>query len=72
MGNGADADIVAMLDGFGRIERANMFGFIKPSELDIEPESSMLAAADVVDAIANAADGKGWLCVPSYVVIRIV
>jgi hypothetical protein len=31
----------------------------------------MDAAAEVVDAIAAAAGGSGWLCVPSYVVIRI-
>lgn len=65
VGKGADADIVAILEAFGRIDRANKFWFIKPSALDIEPESSMLAAADVVDAMANAAVGRGWLWVPS-------
>lgn len=65
VGNGADADIVAILDAFGRIDRANTFWFINPSALDMEPESSMLAAADVVEAMANAAGGRGWLWVPS-------
>ena len=31
----------------------------------------MLAAAEVVDAIAEAASESGWLCAPSYVVINI-
>lgn len=39
-------------------------------ELD-EPDKSMEAAAAVVEAIAVAARGRGWLCVPSYVVINI-
>lgn len=39
-------------------------------ELD-EPDKSMLAAAEVVEAIAVAERGSGWLCVPSYVVINI-
>lgn len=33
--------------------------------LEVEPERSMQAAADVVDAIAAAAGASGWLCVPS-------
>lgn len=33
-------------------------------ELD-EPDKSMEAAAAVVEAIAVAARGRGWLCVPS-------
>jgi hypothetical protein len=37
----------------------------------VEPEVSMAAAAEVVDAMAVAAGGSGWLCAPSYVVIRI-
>lgn len=61
VGNGAEAEIVAMLDEHGRIARARKLGFMSPSALDIEPESSMLAAADVVDAIAMAAGGRGWL-----------
>lgn len=61
-----------MLDDIGRIALANKFEFIIPSLLDMEPESSILAAAEVVDAIAMAAGGSGWLCVPSYVVISMV
>lgn len=37
----------------------------------VEPDSSMEAAAEVVEAIAVADMGSGWLCVPSYVVIKI-
>ncbi|KAF2304915.1 hypothetical protein GH714_000474 [Hevea brasiliensis] len=59
VGNGAEAEIVATLDEHGRIALASKFGFISPSALDIDPESSMLAAAVVVDAIAMAAGGKG-------------
>lgn len=36
-----------------------------------EPDKSMEAAAEVVDAMAVAEIGSGWLCVPSYVVIKI-
>lgn len=36
-----------------------------------EPDRSMEAAAEVVEAMAVADAGSGWLCVPSYVVIRI-
>ena len=36
-----------------------------------EPEVSMDAAAEVVEAMAVAEAESGWLCVPSYVVIRI-
>ena len=61
VGNGADADIVAMLEEHGSRVLARKFGFISPSALDIEPDSSSLAAEDVVDAIAMAAGGKGWL-----------
>lgn len=39
-------------------------------ELD-EPDNNMLAAAEVVEAIAVAERGSVWLCVPSYVVINI-
>lgn len=59
VGNGADAEIVAILDEQGRIALANKFGFISPSALDIDPESNILAAAAVVDAIAIAAGGNG-------------
>ena len=65
VGNGAEAESVAMLEEHGRIALASKFGFIIPSALDIEPESNMLAAAAVVDAMATAAGGSGWLCVPS-------
>lgn len=40
-------------------------------ELEIEPESSIEAAAEVVEAIVIAACGSGWLWVPSYVVVKI-
>lgn len=72
VGNGADAESVAMLVEQGSIALASKFGFISPSPLDIEPDSNMLAAAVVVDAMAIAAGGSGWLCVPSYVVIKIL
>lgn len=65
VGNGAEAEIVAMLDEQGSIVLARKFGFISPSALDMDPESSMFAAADVVDAMAIAAGGSGWLWVPS-------
>lgn len=72
VGNGADAESVAMLDDEqGKIVLAKKFGLTNPSVLDIDPESSMLAAADVVDAMAIAAGGRGWLWFPSYVVMRI-
>ncbi|KAL3572924.1 hypothetical protein D5086_026828 [Populus alba] len=32
-----------------------------PSALDMEPDNNILAADEVVDAIAMAAGGKGWL-----------
>ncbi|CAA3001801.1 Hypothetical predicted protein [Olea europaea subsp. europaea] len=35
-----------------------------------EPEISMEAAAEVVEASAVADTGSGWLCIPSYVVIK--
>lgn len=31
----------------------------------VEPDNSMEAAAEVVEAIAVADMGSGWLCVPS-------
>lgn len=61
VGNGAEAEIVAMLDEHGSMALASKFGFISPSALDIEPDNNMLAAAAVVDAIAIAAGGSGWL-----------
>lgn len=65
VGNGAEADSVAMLELQGMIALASKLGFIIPSALDIDPDSNMLAAAVVVDAMAIAAGGSGWLCVPS-------
>lgn len=61
MGNGAEADIVAMLEEHGRIVLVRKLEFISPSALDIEPDSSIRAADEVVEAIAIAAGGKGWL-----------
>lgn len=74
VGNGADAEMVAMLDEHGSTVRARKLELMSPapSALGMEPESSMDAAADVVDAMAMAAGGSGWLCVPSYVVMRMV
>lgn len=43
---------------------------MRATSLVVEPDRSMLAAAEVVDAMADAASESGWLCVPSYVVIR--
>lgn len=65
VGKGAEAEIVAMFDEHGSIVLVRKLGFIRPSALGLEPESSMLAAADVVDAIDIAAGGSGWLWVPS-------
>lgn len=65
VGKGAEAEIVAMLEEQGRTALARKLGFIIPSALGMEPESSILAAAEVVDAIAMAAGGSGWLWVPS-------
>ena len=72
VGNGAEAESVAMLVEQGRIALASKLGFITPSALDIDPDSNMVAAAAVVDAMAIAAGGSGWLCVPSYVVTKMV
>ena len=65
VGNGAEAEIVAMLEEHGRMALARKLGFIRPSADDTEPERSILAAAEVVEAIVTAAGGRGWLCVPS-------
>lgn len=68
VGNGAEAERVAMLEeeqGL-RMALASKFGFITvPSALDTDPDTNMLAAALVVDAMAIAAGGNGWLCLPS-------
>lgn len=60
---------MARLEEHGRIVLVRKFEFISP---DMEPDNSILAADDVVDAIAVAAGGKGWLWLPSYVVVRMV
>lgn len=60
VGNGAEAESVAKPGGQAKVF-ANKFVFISPSGLGIDPESSIEAAADVVDAIANAAGESGWL-----------
>lgn len=52
--------------------RARRFGFMRPSPLHMDPFINMLAAALVVDAMAIAAGGKGWLWLPSYVVINML
>ena len=65
VGNGAEAEIVAMFGEQGSSVLARAFEFISPSALDIGPESNIDAAADVVDAIVMAAGGRGWLCCPS-------
>lgn len=72
MGNGAEAEMVAILVEHGRRFRARKLEFINPSVLVVDPERSIRAADEVVDAIAIAAGGKGWLWFPSYVVMSIV
>ena len=61
VGNGADAESVAQLGVLESAPLASRFVFINASALGIDPESSIDAAADVVDAIAMAAGGRGWL-----------
>lgn len=65
VGNGAEAEIVAMLEEQGNKVLAKKLEFIKPSALDMDPDRSILAADDVVDAMAMAAGGNGWLWFPS-------
>lgn len=65
VGNGADAEMVAMLVEQGKSVLVRKFAFIKLSVLDMEPDNSILAAEEVVDAIAIAAGGSGWLWFPS-------
>lgn len=66
VGNGADAEMVAMFEEHGSTVRARKLAFMRPpSVLDMDPESSMEAAAAVVEAMATAAGGKGWLWLPS-------
>lgn len=59
VGNGAEADMVAMLDEQGRMVLARKLELIRPSPLGIDPDRSIDAAAEVVDAIAMAAGGSG-------------
>lgn len=62
VGIGAEAESEAV---------SNMVGLMRPwSALGIDPKRSIEAAADVVDAIACAVGGRGWLCWPTYVVIN--
>nr|GLL38342.1 hypothetical protein GW17_00009362 [Ipomoea trifida] len=62
VGTGAKVDIV----GRKFAGRASRFaGRTPPSALRAAPESSIVAAADVVDAIGLATGGSGWLCSPS-------
>ena len=65
VGNGAEAEIVAMFEEHGRSVLAKKLEFMMPSELGIEPESSIRAAEEVVEDIAMAAGGNGWLWLPS-------
>ena len=65
VGNGAEAERVTKFGEQGSIPFGRIFEFIIPSPLGIDPESSIDAAADVVDAIAMAAGGSGWLWFPS-------
>lgn len=48
-----------MLEEQGSKVLAKKLEFISPYALGIEPESNILAAEDVVDAIAIAAGGNG-------------
>lgn len=50
-----------MVNEYGRTVRARKFVFIKPSTLGIEPERSIFAADEVIDAVAMAVGGNGWL-----------
>lgn len=61
MGNGAEAEMVAILEEHGSSVLVGIFEFIIPSVLDIDPDSIIRAADEVVDAIAMAFGGKGWL-----------
>lgn len=75
LGNGTEAEIVAV-EELGKLMAPNpiKLGFImrllrevglELSVLDIDPESREFAAAEVADAMARAAGGRGWLCCPS-------
>lgn len=64
VGNGAEAVMVAILDENGSIVRTGwmLLATREPPVLDKEPEKSMEAAADVVEAMAMAGGGSWWLC----------
>jgi hypothetical protein len=77
VGNGADAEIVATLEeepagSAARARKLDPAIRLPLSALGIEQDSSMAAAAAVIDAIAIAAGGSGWLWFPSYVVSSTV
>lgn len=60
VGKGEEAEMVAREEEQGRTVRASKFRLIKArSGLDMEPERSIEAAAEVVEAIAMAAGGRG-------------
>lgn len=61
VGNGAEAEMVAMLGEHRSKLLAKKFVLIIPSALVIDPDNSIFAAADVVATIAIAAGGNGWV-----------
>lgn len=63
VGNGAVAESVAKLGGQlgSPVLARKLFELIRPSALGFEPDKSIDAAADVVDTMAIAAEGSGWL-----------
>lgn len=71
VGKGAEAEMEAMPEENGISVLVRKLPPISPSPLGIDPDNSIDAAAEVVDAIAIAGGGNGWLCFPSYVVVRI-
>jgi len=58
VGNGAEAERVARLCENGSVALSSMLGGRRASELGIDPERSIDAAAEVVDAIALADGGR--------------
>ena len=61
VGKGAEAEMVAKLGEQGNMALELKVELIIPSGLVIDPDSSIVAAADVVEAIVMAAGGRGWL-----------
>jgi len=59
VGNGEEAEIVAILKEEGRSVFVSKFAFICPSLLDVDAERSIFLAVEVVFAISLAAAGKG-------------